>query len=85
MINSKMWLVVKPTVGLPLFFGGIAVAALAVHTAVLVNTTWYPAFLQGGTRGARTSEVVVPSPGQVAPPGAASRVATLAQASIAAE
>ena len=81
MIHSKMWLVVKPTVGLPLFFGGIAVAALAVHTAVLVNTTWYPAFLQGGSRAARTSEVVVPSPAQVSEPGQASRVAVLARAS----
>jgi len=81
MINSKMWLVVKPSVGIPLMLGGVVVAALAVHTAILVSTTWYPAFLQGGTRAARTSEVVVPSPAQVSEPGQTSRVAVLARAS----
>ena len=85
MINSKMWLVVKPSVGIPLMLGSVAVTALVVHAAILLNTTWYPAYMQGGTRGARTSEVVVPSPAQVAPPGAAGRVGALAQASIAAE
>ncbi len=59
MIHSKMWLVVKPTVGIPLMFGGIVVAALSVHTAILLNTTWFPAFLQGGARPARTSELPV--------------------------
>jgi light-harvesting protein B-800-850 alpha chain len=83
MINSKMWLVVKPTVGLPVFFGGVVVAALAVHTAILINTTWFPAFLQGGARAARTSEVVVPSPAQVSVTADASRTAFLAQASTA--
>jgi light-harvesting protein B-800-850 alpha chain len=52
MINGRMWLVVKPTVGLPLFFGGVVVASLAVHTAILTNTTWFPAFLQGKPRAA---------------------------------
>ncbi len=61
MINSKMWLVVKPTVGLPLFFIGVIVAALAVHTALLINTTWFAAYWQGNARpAARTSELVVP-------------------------
>lgn len=50
MINGRMWLVVKPTVGVPLIIGGVALASLAIHTAVLLNTTWYPAFYQGGTR-----------------------------------
>ena len=82
MIHSKMWLVVKPTVGIPLMLGSVAVAALAVHTAILLNTTWYPAYMQGGSRGARTSEIVVPSPAQA---GDTSRAAVLAQAAIAAE
>jgi light-harvesting protein B-800-850 alpha chain len=50
MINSKMWLVVKPTVGIPLFLGGVVVASLSVHTALLLNTAYFPAFLQGGQR-----------------------------------
>jgi light-harvesting protein B-800-850 alpha chain len=52
MINGKMWLVVKPTVGIPLMLGGVVVASLAVHTAILANTTWFPAFLQGKPRAA---------------------------------
>jgi light-harvesting protein B-800-850 alpha chain len=62
MINSKMWLVVKPTVGLPLFFIGVIVAALSVHLALLLNTTWFAAYWQGsGARAPmRTSELVVP-------------------------
>ena len=28
MNNAKIWLVVKPTVGIPLFLGGVAIALL---------------------------------------------------------
>ena len=55
MINGRMWLVVKPTVGIPVFLGGVVVASLAVHTAILLNTTWFPAFLQGRPRAAVSS------------------------------
>lgn len=47
MINGKMWLVVKPTVGLPLFFIGVVAASLSIHTALLLNTSYFPAFLRG--------------------------------------
>ncbi|MFN5542184.1 MAG: light-harvesting protein [Betaproteobacteria bacterium] len=50
MTNGKMWLVVKPTVGIPVFFAGIVVAALSVHTAILLNSDWFPAFLKGGQK-----------------------------------
>jgi len=43
-----MWRVVKPSVGVPLFLGSVAVVALLVHAAVLFNTDWFPAFLNGG-------------------------------------
>lgn len=49
MNQGKIWLVVKPTVGLPLFLGGVTVIALAVHAAVLTNTKWYPAYYSGKT------------------------------------
>ncbi|NVO08191.1 MAG: light-harvesting protein, partial [Rhodoferax sp.] len=35
MNQAKIWLVVKPTVGLPLFLGGVAAIAVIVHLAVL--------------------------------------------------
>lgn len=47
MNQGKIWLVVKPTVGLPAFLGGVAVISLVVHAAILTNTAWYPAFYSG--------------------------------------
>lgn len=55
MYYGKMWLVVKPSVGLPLFFGAIATASLLIHAAVLTHTTWYPAFYQGKVKSAVAS------------------------------
>jgi light-harvesting protein B-800-850 alpha chain len=47
MIYGKIWLVVKPTVGIPIFLGAVAVGSFAVHVALLTNTTWVPKFLNG--------------------------------------
>lgn len=47
MNNAKMWLVVKPTVGVPLFLSAVAVGSFAVHVAVLSNTSWVSDFLSG--------------------------------------
>jgi light-harvesting protein B-800-850 alpha chain len=60
MNNGKLWLVVKPTVGLPIFFIGVAVTALLVHAAVLTNTTWFAKFLQGKAPAAAASLMVPP-------------------------
>ena len=51
MNNAKMWLVVKPTVGVPLFLGAVAVGSFAVHVAVLTNTSWVSDFLSGAEMG----------------------------------
>ena len=51
MNNAKMWLVVKPTVGIPLFLTGVAVASFAVHLAVLSKTNWYSDYLIGADLG----------------------------------
>lgn len=51
MNNSKMWLVVNPTVGIPIFLGAVAVGSFAVHVAVLSNTTWVSDFLSGQELG----------------------------------
>jgi len=53
MNQGKIWLVVKPTVGLPLFFGGVTVIALAVHAAILTHTDWYPAYYSGKAKVAQ--------------------------------
>lgn len=47
MNNGKIWLVVKPTVGLPAFLGGVAIIALCVHAAVLSNAGWYKQYYNG--------------------------------------
>lgn len=47
MNNSKMWLVVSPSVGVPIFLGAVAVGSFAVHVAVLSNTSWVSDFLSG--------------------------------------
>ncbi|MEL7254248.1 MAG: light-harvesting protein [Pseudomonadota bacterium] len=46
-----MWLVVSPTVGVPIFLGAVAVGSFAVHVAVLSNTSWVDDFLQGVPMG----------------------------------
>jgi light-harvesting protein B-800-850 alpha chain len=56
MNQSRIWLVVKPTVGLPLFLGSVAITALIVHAAILYNTTWYPAYFNGGAAKAPVVE-----------------------------
>jgi light-harvesting protein B-800-850 alpha chain len=55
-----MWLVVKPTVGLPLFIGGVALTSLIVHYAVLSHSTWYPAYLNGNQH-VKTSSISAPA------------------------
>ena len=47
MIYGKMWTVVKPTVGIPIFIAAVAISSFCVHLAIVSNTTWVKAFLQG--------------------------------------
>jgi light-harvesting protein B-800-850 alpha chain len=61
MNQARIWLVVQPTVGLPLFLGTVLIISLLVHYSVLSNTTWMAAFFEGGT-SAQTSSVVVDAP-----------------------
>ncbi|MGX9357236.1 light-harvesting protein [Roseobacteraceae bacterium S113] len=51
MNNAKMWLVVSPSVGVPVFLGAVAVGSFAVHVAVLSNTSWVSDFLSGQELG----------------------------------
>jgi light-harvesting protein B-800-850 alpha chain len=52
MIYGKLWLVVRPTVGIPLFLGAVAVGSFSVHVALLTNTTWVKKFLNGAAPAA---------------------------------
>ena len=55
MNNSKLWLVVNPTVGIPLFLSAVAVGSFSVHLAVVTNTTWVDDFLSGAEMGSGDS------------------------------
>jgi light-harvesting protein B-800-850 alpha chain len=86
MNNAKMWLVVKPTVGIPLFLSAVAIGSFAVHVAVLTNTSWVGDFLQGKPLGSgdRVSSLVLPEDGTavgnasyVVAPGAAGQEITI--------
>jgi light-harvesting protein B-800-850 alpha chain len=52
MIYGKLWLVVKPTVGIPLFLGAVAVSSFLVHYMLLTHTTWLPKYYEGGMKTA---------------------------------
>jgi light-harvesting protein B-800-850 alpha chain len=47
MIYGKIWCVVKPSVGIPIIIGAVAVASFSVHLALTINTTWVKGFLNG--------------------------------------
>jgi len=59
MIYGKLWTVVKPTVGIPIFIAAVAIASFSVHLALTLNTTWVKAFLNGKVT---TAAVVVHMP-----------------------
>jgi light-harvesting protein B-800-850 alpha chain len=54
MNQGRIWCVVHPTVGLPLFLGSVALTSLAVHTAVMTHTNWMGNYWSGSK--ARTAE-----------------------------
>ena len=47
MNQGRIWCVVHPTVGLPLFLGSVAITSLVVHASILNNTTWMSSYWQG--------------------------------------
>jgi light-harvesting protein B-800-850 alpha chain len=49
MIYGKMWTVVRPQVGIPMFIAAVAIASFSVHLALTVNTTWVKNFLNGNS------------------------------------
>ncbi len=48
MNQGRIWTVVKPTVGLPLFLGTVLLIAILVHRMVVANSDWVGAFFAGG-------------------------------------
>jgi len=50
MNQGRIWCVVNPTVGLPLFLGSVTLIAIGVHYSVLSHTTWFGSYWQGGAK-----------------------------------
>lgn len=65
MNNARMWLVVNPTVGIPVFLGAVAVGSFSVHVGIVTNTTWVEDFLSGREMGS-TAALSAPSETAVA-------------------
>jgi light-harvesting protein B-800-850 alpha chain len=81
MNNGRMWCVVNPTVGLPIFLGAVALTSMTVHHALLNNTTWFKDFLNGGA-GAKVGMMdTSPSVATLAPAGGPAFVVNVAPAS----
>ena len=47
MIYGKIWTVVNPAVGIPLFLRAVAVTSFSVHLALVSNTTWIKSYHNG--------------------------------------
>ncbi|MBC6407637.1 MAG: light-harvesting protein [Rhodobacteraceae bacterium] len=62
MNNAKMWLVVPPAVGVPVFLGAVAVGSFSVHVAVLSNTSWVSDFLSGQPLGSGDAQSAALTP-----------------------
>ncbi len=73
MIYGKIWLVVKPSVGVPMMLGAVAVSSFAVHYALLTHTTWLPKYYEGGAKTTKAAAAETQKPttlALVAPPAA---------------
>ena len=55
--QGRIWTVVKPTVGLPLLLGSVALIAILVHF-VLTHTTWFPKYWNGKTAAIESSVTI---------------------------
>jgi light-harvesting protein B-800-850 alpha chain len=58
--QAKIWLVVKPEVGLMWLLGSVALLAVAVHALLVGHTKWFPAYWEGGK-----GKVTISAPAQV--------------------
>ena len=59
MNQGRIWCVVSPTVGLPLFLGSVALTSLVVHASVMSHTTWMSNYWQG--KAARVAQNTQPT------------------------
>ena len=56
MIYGKLWCVVKPSTGIPMFLSAVAIGSFAVHYMLMTHTTWMPAYYNGKAAKAASVE-----------------------------
>ena len=59
MNQGRLWTVVSPSVGLPMFLAAVAVTSLIIHLAILSHTTWLPGYYNGKAKAA--ASLVIPA------------------------
>ncbi len=65
--QAKIWLVVKPEVGLMWLLGLVTLIAVLVHALLVGQTKWFPAFIEGGKAKVTVSQPAPVAPAAVAP------------------
>lgn len=71
MIYGKIWCVVKPSVGIPLFLSAVAVSSFLVHVMLLTHADWLKAYYNPKPKAVAAAEA--PPMVAVAPPVAATK------------
>ncbi len=56
MNQGKVWRVVNPTVGVPIFLGSVVIASLVVHGGLMINTDWFGSYWNGGLKAAAAAK-----------------------------
>lgn len=79
MNEGRIWLYVSPSVGLPLFFIGVAAIALIVHASILINTSWFGSYWEGSAAAAAAPAAEAAPAMEAAPAEAAPAEAPAAQ------
>lgn len=65
MIYGKLWCVVKPSTGIPLFLSAVAISSFLVHYMLLTHTTWLKQYYNGPVK---TAVLEAPATTAAAPP-----------------
>jgi light-harvesting protein B-800-850 alpha chain len=56
MIYGKIWCVVKPSVGIPLFLSAVAISSFLVHLMLITHAEWLRDFYNAKPAAAATAE-----------------------------
>jgi light-harvesting protein B-800-850 alpha chain len=67
MNQGKLWRVVNPSVGIPVYLGAVAVVALVLHGGLILKADWYGAYWNG-KKAVVTATVAAPATTTAAAP-----------------